>query len=482
MNVTSKKRSLLWLHVIITLLLMFGFGMLPCIGPVTPLGMKLLGVFLGLVYSWTACGLLWPSLLGIAAIGLLDIMPMSEFAKESFGNSTVVFILFIFVIVSAIEEAGLVAWLGNWFMSRKINFGRPWFMTFMLLFGAYVAGTLVNEFAAILIFWSIYFSIAKRCGYKPYDKYSTLMVIGIMICGGTAATSTLPFKIGPLIWLSAYTQMTGENVNFSQYLLFSLPVACLTVVVYVLIMKFIFRPDVSNLAKIDETFINKNDLKLSKYQKTAFLFLMIYVLLLLIPGMLPESWIITKMMSNISYAGISLLIIVAMMLVKIDGRPMLEFKKMTKGISWDMYALFAIVMPLSSLMTADNTGISELMVNLMGPIVSGHSPLIFALLILLTGTIITNVANNGVLGVIYVSLMCPVAASMSIDALPIVAVMVFTIQLAYLTPAASAPAALVFGNTEWVKAKDVIKYSAVIIAVLFVFYFVIALPFANLVF
>lgn len=216
----KKKMNLLPFHVIVTLLLMFGFGHLPCFGPVTPLGMQLLGIFLGLVYAWTATSLLWPSLLGIAAISLWGIMPMTEFAKVSFGNSTVVFIFFIFIIVEAIQEAGLVAWLGNWFMSRKIIFGRPWLLTFMILFGAYVAGTLVNEFAAILIFWSIYYTIAQRFGFKPFDKYSTLMILGIMICGGTAATSTLPFKVGPLIWLSAYTQFTGEAVDFARYIMF----------------------------------------------------------------------------------------------------------------------------------------------------------------------------------------------------------------------------------------------------------------------
>ena len=93
----KKKMNLLPFHVIVTLLLMFGFGHLPCFGPVTPLGMQLLGIFLGLVYAWTATSLLWPSLLGIAAISLWGIMPMTEFAKVSFGNSTVVFIFFIFI-------------------------------------------------------------------------------------------------------------------------------------------------------------------------------------------------------------------------------------------------------------------------------------------------------------------------------------------------------------------------------------------------
>jgi len=42
------------INVIITLALMFGFGFLPPIGGITPIGMKVLGCFLGLVYAYSA--------------------------------------------------------------------------------------------------------------------------------------------------------------------------------------------------------------------------------------------------------------------------------------------------------------------------------------------------------------------------------------------------------------------------------------------
>lgn len=48
---TKKKHNLLYLHVIITVLLMFGFGKIPPFGAITPFGMQMLGVFLGLIYA-----------------------------------------------------------------------------------------------------------------------------------------------------------------------------------------------------------------------------------------------------------------------------------------------------------------------------------------------------------------------------------------------------------------------------------------------
>ena len=72
---SRKKIDLKWLHTIIVFLLMFGFGQLPPIAPITELGMRVLGVFLGMLYGWSACSILWPSLLGMISLGMTGALP-----------------------------------------------------------------------------------------------------------------------------------------------------------------------------------------------------------------------------------------------------------------------------------------------------------------------------------------------------------------------------------------------------------------------
>lgn len=55
----AKKNNLFYVHVAITLLFMFGFGYLPPLEPITVMGMKMLGIFIGLIYAWTTTSLLW---------------------------------------------------------------------------------------------------------------------------------------------------------------------------------------------------------------------------------------------------------------------------------------------------------------------------------------------------------------------------------------------------------------------------------------
>lgn len=64
MSVSVKKSNKRYIHIAIMFVLMFGMGFLPTFGQITPMGMKVLGVFIGLVYGWCFIDLTWTSILG----------------------------------------------------------------------------------------------------------------------------------------------------------------------------------------------------------------------------------------------------------------------------------------------------------------------------------------------------------------------------------------------------------------------------------
>ena len=55
--IENKKRDLTVLHVLISIAIMLVVGMLPPIGTITPVGMKVVGVFFGAIYGWSQFGL-----------------------------------------------------------------------------------------------------------------------------------------------------------------------------------------------------------------------------------------------------------------------------------------------------------------------------------------------------------------------------------------------------------------------------------------
>ena len=58
-NTTTEKKIdvMYWVHTVITLVLMFGIGYLEPWGELEPVGMKVLGIFIGLLWGWTTIGL-----------------------------------------------------------------------------------------------------------------------------------------------------------------------------------------------------------------------------------------------------------------------------------------------------------------------------------------------------------------------------------------------------------------------------------------
>lgn len=95
------------MHIGVMFLIMLGTGFLPPAGNITPMGMKVLGVFLGLIYAWMFVGMLWPSFAGLVALGLSGYCSVTQAFNIGFGNSTFLQIFFFFIIAAYAEHSGL---------------------------------------------------------------------------------------------------------------------------------------------------------------------------------------------------------------------------------------------------------------------------------------------------------------------------------------------------------------------------------------
>lgn len=482
MSNTAKTKDRLALHIVIVFLLMFGFGFLPAPAPITPLGMKMLGIFLGLIYGWSFSTLIWPSLMGMLALISTNCVPLKTFLSLGFANDTVVFLLFIFIFTTAVEEEGVTDYMANWCLSRKILIGRPWMLSFSMLLGAAITSALTNMFAAILIFWGIFTKICLQAGYKPYEKYPTLMILGIAL-SSVLGTCLLPYRTGPLVLLGAYQMLTGTTIDFLRFMLFVVPIIVLAVIVYLIVCRFIFRVDISALKNIKVDFIQPQDLIMNKRQKTVMSFLATFILLAVLPTILPKTFLLTQILDRLGTIGMIMLLLMIMIWIKIDGKPLISFQALaSKGIIWDMMMLFIIILPLSNLLMGDDTGIKPFMINLLMPVFSNTSPLVFMFTALLLPTIITNFANNIVVAMIFIQIICSMSEILGVNMTPMVMTLMLCANLAFITPAASAPAALVFGNTTWIKPKDIYTMGSIMMLILAVTIISFGLIWGNILF
>ena len=104
---------------IIMILIMLIIGNLPPISQITELGMKILGVFIGIIFVWICIDILWVSLFGVVALSLTVYMPLLQILGAGIGNTTVDMILFSAIFAGLIEKTNCIQIVNKWLLTRK---------------------------------------------------------------------------------------------------------------------------------------------------------------------------------------------------------------------------------------------------------------------------------------------------------------------------------------------------------------------------
>ena len=482
MQQTEHRRNYWYLiHSIIGISLMLFFRFLPTPAPITPVGMEVIGIFLGVIYLWTTCDSIWPSLMGIAFLGMSSYAPMNTILMNFLGDSTVVQMLFIMVLVGAVVQSGLTNYIGRWFLTRKVINGRPWVFSFMLLLGVYVLAFLSSAFAPTFLFWPILYGIFKELHYKPGDKYPTLMLIAVVITAIFGVASA-PFKDVPLILLSNYKNISGIEVNYASYMSLTIPLSFSCLVGLILFMKYILKPDVTNLKAIHTEMFSKNPLPaLTLKHKILAAAFGLFIIFMLLPGILPAGSI--QHFFNENKFGFAVLLVGILCSLKLDGKFVIDYQTvMSSQIQWSTVFLIAAALTIGNALTSEVTGVTPFLKQTLTPIFGGTSEIIFIAMILLIGIILTNLCNSAVIGMIFIPIIFTFCGTMGISANSIVSLFIFLVLMALVTPAASPYAALIHGNKTWFKTSDVYKYTSIISIAMLLIILIVGIPLSKLVF
>ena len=118
----KPKKNLGWLHILIGLAIIVFFWSVPPFEPITKLGMRCVGAFLGMVYLWSTADTMWPSLLGLFLFGIAgyDAGGFNGVWLNAVGNYTVLLTLFAMVLFGAVDEVGDTKYIARWFLTKKI--------------------------------------------------------------------------------------------------------------------------------------------------------------------------------------------------------------------------------------------------------------------------------------------------------------------------------------------------------------------------
>lgn len=480
----SKKRIPSWIHTVIIFALMFGIGFIPPVSQLTETGMKILGILIGTIYGVAVCAPAWPCMLAMVAMAVLGVAPVVNILSTGIGSDSIMLMLFFFVFVAVLEQNKITEFLATWMITRKIVKGRPWLFSYIMIVGTMFTGAIGSSFPAMIVFWGILSSVCNMYDIKPFTKYPTMMFMGIAI-GGLASSSTWLFRGNPLFVNALLTQISnGEySFNFGIYALFSFVMWMIVIAGYILMCKYIFKIDLGMMAKIDDSVVNKSNLILDKRQKATLFFVVVVLVVYCGIGFTPTSSAIGQYFATWGSTIPILAILVLMAVIVIDGKPILDFPKAaTQGVVWDTVILSGALLSLSTIMMSADTGVNESLLALLNPVFAGKGTVFMCVIIVAVSVVLTNFMANTTVGLMFTPVIYSFAMEMGFNPMPIMAMMLISIHIAYVTPAASPFASLLFGNSSWVKANDIYKYGTITCIGITIVFLVLGIPLSNVFF
>lgn len=479
---TTKKKIIYWINSAICIWFIFGFGLMEPFGSLEKVGMQVLGIFIGLLYGWTFIGFIWTSLLGLLALGFTEYGSMSKVLSEGFGNVQItLLVLFIFILAAYLNKIGLSTFIANWFISRKITIGRPWLFSLMVLLVTYILGATVSLTASIVLIWSIFYNICDVVGFKKGDKYPTIMLVAIVFAA-MLGFAVFPFKALQVLILGSLESVSGLTVDFLDFTILSFFITMAALLFFMVVFRFILRPDVSPLTTDTDHFAHLRGQKLNRDQKIGAAFLVLFMAAMFAPSLLPKASMLGMFFTRLGTTGSLILVVTLIALVKIDGKPILNFGEAARGINWDIIIMFVATMPVSHAMSSDDTGVMVFIVSLLEPIFQDMNPTVFLVAFLLISGIVTQVAHNLVLGALLTPIAYSFSLALGVNPFLTVTLLAYGLAIAIATPGASAPGALIYVNREWIDVVSAYKYTAIIVLISLFTLLVVGIPVGKIIF
>ena len=471
-------------HFVIMAMIPVIMGLLPAPAPITPYGMKVLGVFLSLIYGWTFINLLIPSLFGAVALALVGYGTVDQVFLAMFSNTTVFMMLFGVLCFGAIEQSGAGDWVVAKLLGSKLAKKSP-VMVIEVFFFLFWIGQQIG------LSWFLYFALLPlmykmllKCGYEKGDKFNALFLCGCLMMT-QVSMSLFAIRGWGLMTAGTATALTGVVVSNNSYMLLTIVFSLLMMITYPIFMK-LCGCDFSKLANVDveESFGSalKGGGKLTQRQAIALGSVGVFVVVITVASLFANAvpilgWINTK----IGCLGLMILLWLFVILWKVDGEPVMNMRQAAASFQWDMLMLIAVALLVSNALTATETGVSAYVGGVLGPIFAGQHPLVFLLVVGGFTIVLTNFSNNIACCFVMLNIVC----SMYNNGFPVnvtaaaFVISVTSVFVAYLTPAASMPGALMHAaecNTPATLYKMVplqMLYGFIMLAILIVPYVLI---------
>jgi len=436
---------------LVVTIFMFGGRFIPVseTSLITSYGFQVIGIFIGLIIGWCLSGLFWPSILAIPALALTPYGDAATVISAAFNNSTIMMILLGFLCFAPMSYSGVGEILCNKLLSLKIFKGKPVVFMLSLMIGLFLlAGIGAITTPLIILIITLIGTMCKSLGYNKGEMFPAMFLTALIVAIG-AGRCLFPFLGWPLMTVATLSRFgTISNTVFWAMVI---PGTILIFGLYIVVMKLLR----CNFAPLKEADLSGDPSKttMNTYQKAVLISQLVIIAVIILSSFLGSK---LPFLNSFGVVGCMGLGIVCSFLLKSDGQPLLDMKKAVMCVPLDMLFMFAIAILVSSILTAEGTGISPAIQAFVIPLMANTSGLMFVLILTIVTFILTNLLNNIV--VVYTMLAVVGAlftANPTLNLTVTGTMITYMGILGFLLPSASVYGAILYGS-EMVTPKSVL--------------------------
>lgn len=480
----KSKQFPIILHWIIGVVIMALGYVLPSSAPLTDMGVKVLMIFIGMIYLWCTVNPIGGSLLALFAVSLVGYQPLTGILATAISNETWIIMLFSIILFVSAIESGMPRYIshGIFKATQGIVTGRPMALVFILMVASFIISALTEIIPTILMFWGICYAIIEELKLDKKDPYSMLLVITTFL-GATLGNAAFPFKGATIIIISAFEAASGMKLNYGTYLIIYLITGAIIMTLFCLSCKLLLR--IKTPTNIDGHMLAKEQIEpMSTSVKVHLIAIFGFIVLVLVSSLLPEGSAAKTWFTNIGTQGLAVLMLIFLFLFKDpNGKPIVPMKRVMGAVPWGaMFMVMGAVYMAGALKDAEVTGVIPWLKTILTPILGGHSEFIFMALIVALAMILTCFFHNGALGNMMMPVLFAVADASGYHSIAIAAIMTMGINIAYLAPSASNWAPLLHANKEYITTKEIWTVGLFFELLSFVVYILIGYPLASIMF
>jgi sodium-dependent dicarboxylate transporter 2/3/5 len=484
-----------FIKVLIGLLITALFWFLPPFSLLTPAGMKVMGLFIMVIYFCIFNEFAWPGILAVVGMSFIlkEIYPATtdnalyRTIELSWGYWMIPFMIANLFITFALSKTGFMRRLAVWLLSFKFAKRSPWTFTFTIIFAALFLGLWFDPIATVVFSLGFAKEIFERLGYKKGDSWPSVVIIGIAFSISIAFGMTPVSHSLPILALGVYQNMTGASINFFTYMSLGIPVGAVCFFGLLVFLRFFTKPDMSRIKDADLSMVIGERLgPMTKREKITILIALCVFVCWLLAGLLnvvAARSQLTLFFNKITIVMPAIIGVMLLAMIKIDGEPLMNFEfGMRNGITWNVVMLLAALFMLGNGFSQQATGFNDTISGFLSPFFnSGLSSFAIMFIMITVIIILTNFLNNIPVVMLLLSVGIPLAPFIGLSPLSIALLITIAGEMAFASPSSFGIIAFIYGD-EWAEPKRIFKYGLVIMFWSIIVVGLLGLPLAKVLF